>query len=827
VGAGWAPGVEAAGLCALGAWGKTGDPATQQVLALTGDPNAAQTLYAGTEGGGVLKSANGGVTWTPINGSLTALHVYAVAADPTDPSSPTTLYAGTESDGIFRSTDGTSWSLVKYLDARVSALVVDRGNPPATPAAVYAGTIDGVLRSLDSGTSWVALEDMDGERVNALAVDPGAPGTLYAGTQGTGVFRTTDGGTNWNPASNGLTSLDVTALAVDPSGAGTVYAGTSGGVFKSTDGGNTWAAVINGLSVLSVTSLAFDGLSPATLYAGTGAGVFRTTDGATTWKGPALSGLLVRSLAAQPSGGNFYASATASVYRTSGTLADPPAGVLASDGLYPDRVGISWTKVPGATYEIYRKSPLDPTAVLLATTPAADAPGYEDATVAQGTIYSYRVAATDGTLCTEWSAPDTGYRDDHGGSLATATPLSPGGSVIASLTPVGDRDYFVITLARSGRLVVSLTSDSVIGHLSLMDGDAPPVAEKDAIDVGRLNFGLDMELAAGTYYVEVRASNAFASSQGTYTVSNTFTPDPTRGDFDADGKADLVWRHGATGDNAIWLMDGTSVKTDPLITAVPNLDWHVVAVGDYDGDGKADLAWRHVTLGTNAVWLMDGVSVKTAPPITAVPDTGWVIVGAGDFDGDAKTDLLWRHNPTGLNAVWLMDGASVKASPLITDVPDLDWHIVAIGDYDNDGKNDIAWRHATLGANAIWLMDGATVKAATLIPWVPDAGWVVVGTGDFDGDGKSDLLWRHSVTGDNAIWLMDGTTAKASAFITEVPDLDWHIVGLGDYDGDGRNDIAWRHTTLGANAIWLMDGATVRAAPLIPWVPDLEWEISD
>ncbi len=70
--------------------------------------------------------------------------------------------------------------------------------------------------------------------VRALAIDPSTPGTVYAGTDGWGVFKSIDWGTSWN--ASGLTDGLALAFAIDPSNHNTIYAGTDGGVLKSTNG---------------------------------------------------------------------------------------------------------------------------------------------------------------------------------------------------------------------------------------------------------------------------------------------------------------------------------------------------------------------------------------------------------------------------------------------------------------------------------------------------------------------------------------------------------------------------------------------------------------
>jgi ligand-binding sensor domain-containing protein len=83
--------------------------------------------------------------------------------------------------------------------------------------------------------------------VNALAVDPAAPSTLYVGTWGGPLFKSANGGRSWEAAKAGLTGTNFAALVIDPSAPATLYAGTFHGVFKSTNRGESWEAVSTGL----------------------------------------------------------------------------------------------------------------------------------------------------------------------------------------------------------------------------------------------------------------------------------------------------------------------------------------------------------------------------------------------------------------------------------------------------------------------------------------------------------------------------------------------------------------------------------------------------
>jgi translation initiation factor IF-1 len=202
----------------------------------------------------------------------------------------------------------------------------------------------------------------------------------------------------------------------------------------------------------------------------------------------------------------------------------------------------------------------------------------------------------------------------------------------------------------------------------------------------------------------------------------------------------------------MWLMDGTTTLpgTGPL-PRVPNVNMAVVGTGDFDGDGRCDILWRHQVSGKNSMWLMDGTTILPGSgPLPKVADTNWAVVGTGDFDGDGRCDILWRHQINGSNSMWLMDGTTMlPASGLLPEVADTNWAVVGTRDFDGDGRCDILWRHQVTGKNSIWLMDGtSTLPGTGPLPKVRNTNMKVVGTGDFDGDGRCDIVWRHQIKGD-------------------------------------------------------------------------------
>lgn len=300
-------------------------------------------------------------------------------------------------------------------------------------------------------------------------------------------------------------------------------------------------------------------------------------------------------------------------------------------------------------------------------------------------------------------------------------------------------------------------------------------------------------------------------------------------DFDGDGRADILWRHGSTGANTLWLMDSTLRRSGSgAVPAISDVNWRVVGRGDFNNDGKADLLWRHSLDGRNTIWFMDGIGRLAGSGATvALADRNWQAVGVGDFNGDGKADILWRHAGTGANSIWLMDGLTrLSGSGSTTAIADLNWRVMGVGDFDGDGRADILWRHLGSGNNSLWIMDGLT-KTASSGPTVAlaDLRWKIAGTADFNGDGKSDILWRNTADGRNSLWLMSGLTRQSSTALQAVTDLNFKVAGVGDFNGDGRADIFWRHAVSGQNALWLMNGGTRLSVPgSMTAITDLNWK---
>jgi hypothetical protein len=199
-------------------------------------------------------------------------------------------------------------------------------------------------------------------------------------------------------------------------------------------------------------------------------------------------------------------------------------------------------------------------------------------------------------------------------------------------------------------------------------------------------------------------------------------------DFDADGQNDLLLRNYGNGNNALWLMNGTSIKSIVNLPWLPTApDFRFEGTGDMNGDGSPDILIRNYTNGNNAVWLMNGTSFAGVANLPALPDTNYRMAGGGDFNGDGHPDVVWRNQVTGSNAVWLMNGTSFVTIANLPALPNTAYRFNAIADYDGDGKPDIVLRNYTTGANAIWLLDGVGLKSIANLPQLSNTAYEIMG----------------------------------------------------------------------------------------------------
>ncbi len=281
-----------------------------------------------------LKAQDGLGIWTTVTTSVGP--VFAIAIDP---SNTDIMYTGSATSGIYKTTDGGgTWNPSNngLLNTAVLALGISASNPQVLYAGTNFGTNDGVYKSTDGGGSWTRMVtgiQESAKGIQAIAVDPLNSNTAYIAVfdgvtdSPVGLYKTTDGGTNWNPLTNGIGAVkNFLALAVDPVNPDNVYAGTSFAVatslgpstiYKSTDAGASWTEINNGLptdpaEINPVRTISISPDNPNIVIAGLFmntadllGGLYVTTNGGGTWArkwdgAPSAVGYLLRSTIIKP-----------------------------------------------------------------------------------------------------------------------------------------------------------------------------------------------------------------------------------------------------------------------------------------------------------------------------------------------------------------------------------------------------------------------------------------------------------------------------------------------------------------------------------------------
>jgi photosystem II stability/assembly factor-like uncharacterized protein len=310
-------------------WRMIGPFRAGRTVGATGVPGRPAVFYVGVNNGGVWKTDDYGRTWTPIfddqpTGSIGAL---AVA-----PSRPDTVYVGSgeglqrpdlsTGDGLYKSTDGgRTWEHLGLREGQqIGAIIVDPRDPERLFVAVLGHPYGpnperGVFRSIDGGRTFekVLYKDENTGAI-ALAFDPKDSRTIYATLwaarqgpwengawqgPGSGLFKSTDGGTTWRQLTKGLPTFEQglgrIGIAVAPSDARRLYANVDstqlGGVYRSDDAGESWRRVNDEVRVWGRGSdfaeVKVDPRDPDIVYSAN-TSTYRSVDGGKTyhaWKG--------------------------------------------------------------------------------------------------------------------------------------------------------------------------------------------------------------------------------------------------------------------------------------------------------------------------------------------------------------------------------------------------------------------------------------------------------------------------------------------------------------------------------------------------------------
>src|SRR6476659_5880084 len=240
------------------------------------DPSDKRTWYVGAAAGGVWKSTNGGISFSPICDGQGSFSIGAITIDHANPS---VIWVGTGEnnaqrvvaygDGVYKSIDGgKSWTNMGLKQSEhIGRILIDTRNADVVYVAAQGplwkkGGDRGVYKTTDGGKTWTKILGVDDwTGANDIQLDPRNPDiliattwqrerrvyTFVAGGPGSGVWRSTDAGKTWTKSQSGFPDVDLgrIGLSISPANPSVVYAiadaaDGKGGTFRSTDGGASW-----------------------------------------------------------------------------------------------------------------------------------------------------------------------------------------------------------------------------------------------------------------------------------------------------------------------------------------------------------------------------------------------------------------------------------------------------------------------------------------------------------------------------------------------------------------------------------------------------------
>jgi len=295
---------------------------TGRLTEIVQHPTNASILYAASARGGVWKTLDGGVTWTPMSDNAESLAIGALAISKVNPQ---VLYAGTgegdiyyyrllyptssinaayEGVGVLKSTNGgTSWVLQNPAFQFTGACFYKMAVDPTNQNIVFGATNQGLYRTLDGGGAWTKITSgLPAISATVIAccdivIHPTNPNIVYCAFWADGIYKTTNATAatpTWTKLTTGLPAgptVSRIALAISPSSPSNVYAMMSnssdsfGGFYASANDGGTWSlALSSGVQVYGAFTLnVFVDISTPDVVYLSGVGVYKATRSGSTW----------------------------------------------------------------------------------------------------------------------------------------------------------------------------------------------------------------------------------------------------------------------------------------------------------------------------------------------------------------------------------------------------------------------------------------------------------------------------------------------------------------------------------------------------------------
>ena len=284
------------------------------------------------------------------------------------------------------------------------------------------------------------------------------------------------------------------------------------------------------------------------------------------------------------------------------------------------------------------------------------------------------------------------------------------------------------------------------------------------------------------YTIVIQVSDGALTATKAVSITVTDVAETKAGrDFNGDGKSDILLQNANNGSCYIWELNGLSqFVASGFVGWTPGKDWVAKDTGDFNDDGKSDILLQNANDGTCYIWELNGTSQLVGNGYVGwTPGKDWVAKGTGDFNGDGKGDILLQNANDGTCYIWELNGTSQLAgNGYVGWTPGKDWVAKGTSDFNGDGKGDILLQNANDGSCYIWELDGTNPLVGNgFVGWLPGKEWAAKGTGDFNGDGKSDILLQNATDGTCYIWELNGTgPLVGNGYVGWTPGTDWHAV---------------------------------------------------
>ncbi|GMU64226.1 MAG: hypothetical protein AMXMBFR36_05000 [Acidobacteriota bacterium] len=274
------------------------------VRSLVFDPREPERAFAGTSGGHVYRSDDGGESWYEAAGERAPFPGWVVGTLRFDPNRPERLWAGMWGiwgGGLVAFSDdlGASWTL-RSEGLPPGDQVYALAHVPGLAGRLFAATRTGVWRSDDDGMAWIKASASEPRliHVSSLLVDAGDPRRILAGTWRR-AFRSDDGGATWREVPDGMVlDSEVFTLNPVPGRPGELWASTCGWIYRGEEFGKRWTRVTEGFRERRTPS--FLVVSPERLLAGTVGGLHVSTDGGRSFRRSSDGRLPILALAHHP-----------------------------------------------------------------------------------------------------------------------------------------------------------------------------------------------------------------------------------------------------------------------------------------------------------------------------------------------------------------------------------------------------------------------------------------------------------------------------------------------------------------------------------------------